>query len=152
MAEAPTTVAKQSGGQRSFFQIYKKGQGYYTRTLTAVGAGVLLAGLANFIWGLVSGVAEGTPAAIWYRVGIVLAICVPLAVMVYWLVGVNRKSCDFMIATEGEMKKVNWTTQREIIAATKVVIIVTVLMAGLLFFVDIAFMNFFSWIGVLYRG
>ena len=56
---------------------------------------------------------------------------------------------DFMIATEGEMKKVNWSTRREIIGSTKVVILFTVLLALLLFVVDLSFQALFSWIGVL---
>ena len=54
-----------------------------------------------------------------------------------------------MIATEGEMKKVSWSTKREIIGSTKVVILFTFLMAGLLFLVDSAFQLLFSSIGVL---
>jgi preprotein translocase SecE subunit len=54
-----------------------------------------------------------------------------------------------MIATEGEMKKVNWSTRREIIGSTKVVILFTILLAVILFTVDIVFMTFFAWIGVL---
>ena len=56
---------------------------------------------------------------------------------------------DFMIATEGEMKKVNWSSRREILGSTKVVILFTVLFAVILFVVDIVFMSFFSGIGVL---
>ncbi len=37
-------------GSSSFFRVYKKGQGYYTRMGTAVGAGILLVGLCDFVW------------------------------------------------------------------------------------------------------
>ena len=37
------------------------------------------------------------------------------------------QTVDFMIATEGEMKKVNWSTRREILGSTWVVIAVTML-------------------------
>jgi preprotein translocase subunit SecE len=79
-------------------------------------------------------------------------VVVILSVLLYWVACVHRKSCDFLIATDGEMKKVNWTSRRELISSTKVVIVVTVLMALLLFFVDWAFMRFFRAIGVLYGG
>jgi preprotein translocase subunit SecE len=54
-----------------------------------------------------------------------------------------------MIATEGEMKKVSWSTKNEIIGSTKVVIMFTVLLALVLFVVDLAFQTMFSSIGVL---
>ncbi len=88
----------------------------------------------------------------WLKVGIPVGVFIVFGILVYWILCVNRKSCDFMIATDGEMKKVNWTTKREIIAATKVVIITTCLTAILLFLVDWAFMNFFQSIGVLRSG
>jgi preprotein translocase subunit SecE len=146
MADIPRTATVQSP-----LQIYKRGQGYYTRVGTAVGAGVLLAGMFHFLW---SNIDFDSNAAWtqWLKVGIPLVVTVALAVLVYWLVGVNRSTADFLIATDGEMKKVNWTSRREIIAATKVVIVVTVLMALILFGVDYAFMQFFRSIGVLRTG
>jgi len=54
-----------------------------------------------------------------------------------------------MIATEGEMKKVSWSTRRELIGSTKVVIMFTIFLAVLLFFVDLGFQELFSRIGVL---
>ena len=71
--------------------------------------------------------------------------------LLWWVVGVHRKSCDFMIATEGEMKKVSWSSKRELIGSTKVVILFTAALATVLFMVDLIFMVFFNWIGVL-RG
>jgi preprotein translocase subunit SecE len=62
---------------------------------------------------------------------------------------VNRKSSDFMIATEGEMKKVSWSSRREVIGSTKVVILFTIALACFLFVVDLAFQTLFSAIGVL---
>jgi preprotein translocase SecE subunit len=61
----------------------------------------------------------------------------------------NRRVCDFLIATDGEMKKVNWSSRREITGSTKVVIFVVVALGLFLFFVDILLMLFFSEIKVL---
>ena len=73
---------------------------------------------------------------------------VVLAVLMFWIV--NRpKSADFMIATEGEMKKVSWSSRREIVGSTKVVIITTLIMGGVLFGVDLLFTVLFRWLGVL---
>ncbi|MBU0718456.1 MAG: preprotein translocase subunit SecE [Planctomycetes bacterium] len=54
-----------------------------------------------------------------------------------------------MVATEGEMKKVSWSSKAEVIGSTKVVIMFTVLLAALLFVVDLVFQRFFTYIGVL---
>ena len=141
-------MAEAARGGQSFLQVYKKGQGYYTRVGTAVGSGILLAGLFHFVWENLNFDEDWTPG-LWLKIGIPLAVAVTVGLAVYWIVGVNRKTCDFMIATDGEMKKVNWTTKKEIIAATKVVILVTLLTAVLLFLVDLVFMRFFSAINVL---
>ncbi len=61
----------------------------------------------------------------------------------------GRKAGDFMIATEGEMKKVNWSSKREVVGSTKVVIMFTLLMAMLLFVVDLVFQALFKALNVL---
>ncbi|QOJ05004.1 MAG: preprotein translocase subunit SecE [Planctomycetia bacterium] len=57
-----------------------------------------------------------------------------------------------MIATESEMKKVHWTSRREIIGSTKVVIFVMIALSILLFVVDLLFLAAFSAAGVLKGG
>jgi preprotein translocase subunit SecE len=138
-------------GGSSFFQIYKKGQGYYTRMGTAIGAGILGLGLADFVYDQLNFDQDWAPG-LWLKNGIPALVLVGVGLLIYWIVGVKRSSSDFLINTDGEMKKVNWTSRKEIIAATKVVIFVTALTALLLFLVDLAFMNFFQWIGVLRSG
>jgi preprotein translocase SecE subunit len=54
-----------------------------------------------------------------------------------------------MIATEGEMKKVNWSTRREVTGSTTVVIALTVFIALLCFLFDTVFNVVFKWLGVL---
>ena len=144
---AETRVAKRN---QSFFDIYKKGQGYYTRMGTTVGAGILAAGFADFLFDRLS-FDPSMAAGIWLQNGIPALVLVLLGLGIYWFVWVHRRTCDFLIATDGEMKKVNWTSRKEIIAATKVVIVVTFLTAIILFMVDYGFMQMFRWIGVL-RG
>jgi preprotein translocase SecE subunit len=147
MSEAPGSVGP-SRSNRSFFQLYKRGQGYYTRMGTAIGAGVLAFGLADFIYDHLN-FDQNWTAGIWLKNGLPALIFAALGLGIYWVVGVNRRSCDFLIHTDGEMKKVNWTSRKEIIAATKVVIVVTLITALILFLVDYGFMRFFNWIGVL---
>jgi preprotein translocase SecE subunit len=73
------------------------------------------------------------------------------AAIVYWLVGVKPSSSEFLIATDGEMKKVNWSTRREVLGSTWVVIAASFLIAALLYVVDLAFQWFFVSIDVLQR-
>ena len=59
------------------------------------------------------------------------------------------KCADFMISTEGEMKKVSWSTKKEIITSTKVVIFTLVLLAVMLGVIDYVFGMLFNKIGIL---
>ncbi|HZV05886.1 MAG TPA: preprotein translocase subunit SecE [Gemmataceae bacterium] len=58
---------------------------------------------------------------------------------------------DFLIATEAEMNKVSWTTQRRLVQDTIVVLVCVVLMAFYLFSMDVVWKSVLSWppIGVL---
>jgi preprotein translocase SecE subunit len=50
----------------------------------------------------------------------------------------NKPSnADFLIATDSEMKKVNWTSRKELIGSTKVVIFFMVIIASVLFVIDV---------------
>ena len=53
-----------------------------------------------------------------------------------------------MIATEGEMKKVSWSSKKEIVGSTKVVIVTLLIMGAILFLVDLFFSYFFKLINV----
>ncbi len=124
-------------------RIYKPTQGKYTRVTTAVA--VLVMGC----WGCyaltekLGGYGVGT----YLRFGIPLAVLVLLGLGVFWVV--NRpKIADFLIATEGEMKKVSWSSKKEVIGSTKVVIVTTFILAALLFLVDFVFATMFRLIGV----
>lgn len=79
-------------------------------------------------------------------VGLVMAIG---AFLTYMYVGSKPSSCEFLIATDGEMKKVNWSTKKNIIDSTVVVVLWSVLLAIGLFSVDFLFAQFFKLIGVL---
>jgi len=162
--DAAIEPAEQNGGGRSRpvarradqashvggVSIYKPGQGYYTRMGTAIGAGILLVGLGNFMFGEMEVYVDpDTPWTLDLQLGVPFLVVVALGVLVYWLVGKNHRTCDFLILTEGEMKKVSWSTTREVVGSTKVVIFVVIAMTVLLFCVDYVFMRFFRLIGVL---
>ncbi|MBY0312559.1 MAG: preprotein translocase subunit SecE [Phycisphaerales bacterium] len=71
------------------------------------------------------------------------------AVIGYYATAVHQRFVDFLISTDGEMKKVNWSTVRDIRMSTTVVIFAAFMLAGSLFVVDFAFQWFFRAIGVL---
>ena len=135
-------------------KIYKQGQGKYTRGATFA-ASVILGGLvAEFIWEQLKGSdlftfkISGSPIGFYLVYIIPLVFFAGIVVLMYKVV--NRpRSADFLIATEGEMKKVSWSSKQELIGATKVVIITTLLLAAMLGAVDLAFAFFFKEIGVL---
>lgn len=154
MAESPAARGGPKGAEAPtpIFEAYKRNQGTYTRVGTAVGAGIIILAGGDFIYDQLGAVFEtGKALGQWLQIGIPLLVVLALAAVLWWVVGVNRKSCDFMIATEGEMKKVSWSSKRELIGSTKVVILFTLALAIVLFMVDLFFMVLFNWIGVL-RG
>ncbi len=126
-----------------FFAVYKPGQGYYTRLGTAIGGGAVVVFGAHYLYGLLSG---DNPAV---KLGVPSILLAVLGVVLFWIAGSNRKTNDFFIATEGEMKKVSWSTKKEVIGSTKVVLAFTFLMAAFLFVVDGAFIVIFSSVDVL---
>lgn len=131
------------------FTSYKPEQGRGTRIGTMIGWGSLVAWGGYFLWEQLR-IYEGVEGwRLLITPGIPILAFVILGGVLWWLVFAHRKTGDFMIATEGEMKKVNWSTRREVIGSTKVVILFTVLIASYLFAVDIVFQNIFRWIGVL---
>ncbi len=71
--------------------------------------------------------------------------------LIFLFMGSKPSSCEFLIATDGEMKKVNWSSRREVLGSTWVVISASFLIAGMLYMVDLAFQSFFVAIDVLQR-
>lgn len=147
----PTSGGGGGDGGGGFFDIYKPSQGYYTRIWTGVSLGVLICWMAHFLYEKFGVVGTGTTTK-YIQTGVAVATILGLGLVSYWALALNRRICDFLIATEGEMKKVNWTSRKEIIGSTKVVIFVVVAMSVLLFVVDVFFMVFFNSIGILHGG
>ena len=141
-----------------YFTIYKKGQGYWTRMGTV--AGVALVGLltANFIYTELEGRLSGQdinnfltrihlqqPRAAYL---IVAAFAILYSTIAFHYMN-KPVSVDFLIATDSEMKKVNWTSKKELIGSTKVVIGFMFVMALVLLCYDLFFQLVFYLIGVL---
>lgn len=122
-------------------QIYRKNQGRWTRLGTVTAIGILVVVGAGYIW-------EQLPGS-WgvYRAIIPLAIAIALVSFLLRTVN-SKKPADFMIATEGEMKKVSWSSKKEIIGSTKVVIVTVLLMGLILFLVDWGFREIMTFLNV----
>ncbi len=132
--------------------IYKSGQGYYTRMGTSIGAALLsLLGL-YWLWEYAKRVQISGVNPLYVAFGITFVVGAVLTWIIYRYVFKNAASGDFLIATEGEMKKVNWSTRREIVGSTGVVIFVMLAGTLFIFLVDQLFVLLFTWIGVLDAG
>jgi preprotein translocase SecE subunit len=150
---AGAVVAHRPAGEGGFFTIYKRGQGYWTRMGTAIGAALIAFLFAEFVYGRlkVAVTVYKWPLNTWAMVGIAAAVFAGIMLFA-WRMMNKPGNADFLIATDSEMKKVNWTTRKELIGSTKVVIFFMVLIAALLFALDVLFGYFFHIIKVLEFG
>jgi preprotein translocase SecE subunit len=130
------------------FAILKPGQGIHVRWATAIGAGVLSVGFAHFVWNKIQ-LIRFIEQNFAVRAAIPVLVLLFLAWLIFRLVGQQARIVDFLIATEGEMKKVNWSSRKEVWGATRVVIFTVLALAMILFVVDMLFIFFFGAIGVL---
>lgn len=142
----PAPPKPPAAGGGSPLRIYRPGQGTAVRWGTAAGAGVIVLAFGNFLFNRLAffGVEVQTIVP-------VIAV-VALAGVVFWLVGQYRKFVNFLIDTESEMRKVNWSSRKDVLGHTKVVIFTVLAMGFMLFVVDVVSMGLFSWAGVLRVG
>ncbi len=127
-----------------FFHIRKKGQGYWTRMGTAAGAALVGALGIQFV--VVQKDYFSLSANVAYSIAALFAVAFGIGVFYF----MNRStSVDFLIATDSEMKKVNWTSKAELLGSTKVVILFMFIIAAYLFLMDVIFGYFFWAIGVV---
>lgn len=130
-------------GGLTALRMHKPGQGNMLRWGTAAAGGIISVAAAMFVQ------EQLAIFSVTVRTLVPVAVLIVLGVLIFRLVGQSRTVVDFLIATEGEMKKVNWTSRKEIIGSTKVVIFVVLSLAVFLFVADVALMLFFSEIKVL---
>ncbi len=130
----------------SKIEIYKRGQGKYTRTVTfvvvmlivVIGAGVLSEQLS------LSDLTGSPPV----RYGIPTVLVIAVGWLMFRLMN-RAKTADFLIAAESEMKKVSWSSKKEIIGSTKVVIVFTFILATILASADLIFTVLFKWLNIM---
>jgi preprotein translocase subunit SecE len=119
--------------------LYKPGQGKYTRLTTGLVVAVIV---AMGCWRLYEKLGSGD-SNLWVVTLVPVVLLGGLGFLIYWLL--NKPAlADFLIAAEGELKKVNWSSKQEIIVSTVVVIIVVVVMATLLGATDFIFSLMFD--------
>jgi len=123
------------------FDIYKRGQGKYTRLSSSFAMAVIVGlGCLQLYKKLQAG-----DFGLWVETMVPAGLFVVLALLIFWLI--NKQSlADFLIAAEGEMKKVSWSSKQEIAVSTFIVIVVVIVMAVLLGTTDIGFRTLFAWL------
>jgi preprotein translocase subunit SecE len=123
---------------------YKWGQGKNTRLYSAV-ATAIIAGIGCWILyqKLTAAINVSETIGLWITITVPLGVFGLAALGLYWLVN-KPKVADFMISAEGELKKVSFSSKREIAVSTFVVIIVVFLTAAMLGLADFCFNLFFA--------
>jgi len=111
--------------------IYKRGQGKYTRMISAgTGAGLVAIGNLQF-----SRMLDAADVSLWISTMVPVGLFIALSILIMWLM--NKPTiADFMIAAEGEMKKVNWYRKQVIAVSTFIVISVVLILAAILGIAD----------------
>ncbi len=126
-------------------KIYKRGQGKNTRLWT----GLVCFVIAAYGCVVLHQKLQAATDNVWIETLLPAGVCAVFASLIWWLS--NRPSvADFLIAAEGEIKKVSWSSRREIVNSTIVVIIVVAVMSAGIGFWDILLGYFFSGIVGLY--
>ncbi len=123
------------------FSIYKRGQGKYTRLGSGFGFGII-AGLGCL---QLYRTLQATDLGLWVETMVPAGLFVILSLLIVWLMN-KATIADFMVAAEGEMKKVNWSSRKEIAVSTFIVIFVVIAFALLLGVTDFSFRLFFTWL------
>jgi preprotein translocase subunit SecE len=125
------------------FEIYKRGQAKNTRLWTAIAAFVVCAYGCYVLHLKLQSIGN-----IWIETLVPFGLCVVFGGVIAWVM--NKPAvADFLIASEGEIKKVSWSSRKEIIASTTVVMVTMIAVALLLTVVDYAFVFLFMKIGLL---
>jgi preprotein translocase subunit SecE len=124
----------------ALFKIYKRGQGYYTRLWSGLVVFAIAAGGCYVLWRKLTVLDN-----MWVKTLVPVGLCVAFGLLIFWLLN-RRGAADFMISAEGEIKKVSWSSRREITVSTMIVICVVVLMAVMLFAADMTFKSLFMYV------
>ncbi len=109
----------------------------------------VIGGAPGFAAGATNAVNLPLVEPLYLQAGAMVTMVAIGALLIYLLVGVRRRPVEFLIATDGEMRKVNWSTRREIVGSTWVVVVASALIATVLFVIDLVFYSFFQLVGII---
>ena len=126
-------------------KIYKRGQGKNSRLWTAV---ALLAIVVAGSWKL--HLKLQAQDNVWLETLLPALICSVFAAFIYWVSNIPSVA-DFLIAAEGEIKKVSWSSRKEIVKSTMIVIFVVIVLASGIGLVDLGLWWFFDTVVNLYH-
>jgi len=133
-------------------KVYKSGQGYWTRVMTAIAIMTLTLGFAVWFNAQVLEVyvlkGDAAQHALYWQAGIVAVTFLIVGSLLWYFLN-KPNIADFMIATENEMKKVNWPSKQAVAALTWVVISGTLMIAAILFVANFGFSELFIEMGIL---
>ena len=121
--------------------VYKSGQGRYTRMFSVMGGALIVAIGCFRLYQML----DAGDVSLWVSTMVPVGIFVGLSILVMWLIN-KPNIADFMIAAEGEMKKVNWSTRQEVTVSTIVVISVVVILSILLGVADFVLQVSVGWL------
>lgn len=79
---------------------------------------------------------EGVGYARWIQAGVPAVIFIAGAAFILYLMN-KPKFADFLIATEGEMKKVSWSSRSELVGSTTIVILTVAALGIFIAFADL---------------
>ena len=139
----PTKITVKVPGRGGFFSVYKRGQGYWTRLGTGIGATMLIAFIAIFAFRQLASLVDDRQT----RLGIIGGFSVLAGLFAWWIMNKPRHA-QFLIDTDAEMKKVNWTSRKDLVGATRVVVIFMLSIAVALFLFDTIYNILFYLIGI----
>ena len=123
-------------------KIYKSGQGYWTRMISGLGMAVLT--IVGALWLYDELEVINSQYTLYIQATVAAIVIAIFGLIIFRFVGSRPKSVDFLIATEGEMKKVNWPKRKEIIGSTWIVIVGLFLLVGVILVSDV-FFSLISW-------
>lgn len=127
----PKPITVKVPGRGGFFTVFKRGQGYWTRLGTGIGATILIIFVSLFVFKQLASLVQDRQT----RLGVTAGFTV-FSGLLAWKLMNKPKHAQFLIDTDAEMKKINWTTRKDLIGATRVVMFFMIGIALLLFLFD----------------
>ena len=119
--------------------------------LSAIGAGILLAACLVWSWDELQSAFSDDSTRTTVQTVIACVISLGGGFLCFWIMNKPRV-VDFLIATESEMRKVNWPNKKELVGSTWVVICGTAFLAALLVLINVVFFKLFSMIDIIQAG